>query len=1096
MKKLIYIILLVAPILVLGQTTTENYVKKTTYLQPTQDGTVANKDDKVETITYYDGLGRPKQQINARSGGNGYDIIIPFTYDDFGRQHIEYLPYVNPGQGIGTSNLSYQDNDGIINGGLSTYYNSKFPDDLGGTIINPYSEKQFDNSPLNRVLKQGAPGEDWRIDPTSDDDHTIKMDYQANSTSDNVKLFEVSHPAGDTETISLTDVGFYTAGELYKNNIKDENWTDDGTPNHTTEEFKNHLGQVVLKRTYNESIPHDTYYIYDDFGNLTYVLPPKVNTADGVSASELSELCYQYKYDHRNRLIEKKIPGKGWEYILYDKLDRPVLTQDAKQRMKNEWLFTKYDVFGRVAYTGIFENFDGIDDLKENINESDLFETRTITENTISGTTIFYTGNVFPQADEPVEILTINYYDDYNWNTGEHFSDSYDFDTGSTASLEVTSDGTITKTLPTSWDNSGFISNEQITGDGFIEFTVTQTDKRVMIGLSAYDSATGNHYTTIDYAIYLGYGTASRVYIFQNGSSIAIPYTNFVIGDTFKVERVGTQIRYKKNGIVFYATEAPNAPLVGDASFCDTGVQLENVRIGYAAFGAEFSTATKGLPTGSKVRVLETEKWITSVSYYDEKGQAVYTTSNNEYLVAKDAISSQLDFSGKVLTTKSIHTKGTAAPIVTNDAFTYDHTGRMLRQIQTIDGNAPQLIAKNNYDELGQLIQKQVGGALPTISTYTNLDGTSETAGLISKTGTVAGWNAGLTTADAITGDGYIKFTTLQTNKPIMVGLNNTASTSTNHSDIEYRMYLKSNGVVCIYELWSNRGDKTTYSPGDILSIERRGIQIYYLKNGEVFYTSEVLATDTEYYGDISMWSHDANPQLKDLVIVDLEKELQEVDYTYNIRGWLKGINEVGNLGNDLFSFGLQYNDIADASKKLYNGNISSTSWQTQNVDNSVKNYVYTYDALNRIETAIDNTGNYNLNWVGYDKNGNITELERQGHRNTDATDFGAMDLLNYHYQGNQLLSVEDESGIAFGFHDGNTIRNDYVYDVNGNMVTDMNKGIVDIAYNHLNLPTTIEIEGATEEGEITYVYDAIGTKLKKIVRDENDTSVTETVYA
>lgn len=107
-----------------------------------------------------------------------------------------------------------------------------------------------------------------------------------------------------------------------------------------------------------------------------------------------------------------------------------------------------------------------------------------------------------------------------------------------------------------------------------------------------------------------------------------------------------------------------------------------------------------------------------------------------------------------------------------------------------------------------------------------------------------------------------------------------------------------------------------------------------------------------------------------------------------------------------MFSFGLQYNDIADASKKLYNGNISSTSWQTQNVDNSVKNYVYTYDALNRIKTAIDNTGNYNLNWVGYDKNGNITELERQGHRNTDATDFGAMDLLNYHYQGNQLLSV------------------------------------------------------------------------------------------
>ena len=67
----------------------------------------------------------------------------------------------------------------------------------------------------------------------------------------------------------------------------------------------------------------------------------------------LDKLCYQYKYDHRNRLIEKKIPGKGWEHH-YDKLDRPVLTQDANQRNSRQWLFTKYDALGRVAYTGLY----------------------------------------------------------------------------------------------------------------------------------------------------------------------------------------------------------------------------------------------------------------------------------------------------------------------------------------------------------------------------------------------------------------------------------------------------------------------------------------------------------------------------------------------------------------------------------------------------------------------------------------------------------------------------------------------------------------------------------------------------------------------
>lgn len=1098
MKKLIYTLLLVVPMLVIGQTTTENYVKNTTYLQPTQDGTVSNKDDKIETITYYDGLGRPLQQVNARNGGNGYDIVIPFKYDGLGRQNKEYLPYVNPSQGIGTSSLNYQDNNGIISGGLPTYYNSKFPDDLGGTTINPYSEKQFENSPLNRVLKQGAPGEDWLINPVSDDDHAIKMEYEANTfditgtSYDNVKLFDVVHPSGDTELISLVDNGHYTTGELYKSIIKDENWINDGTPNHTTEEFKNHLGQVVLKRTFNDDDPHDTYYIYDDFGNLTYVLPPKVITTGGVSTSELTELCYQYKYDHRNRLIEKKIPGKGWEYIVYDVLDRPVLIQDANLRADDKWLFTKYDVFGRVVYTGILTNDDDIIDIRLSVEESNpTFESRIINPISIAGTTIYYTGNVYPESDENIEVLTINYYDDYNWNTGESFEDSYDFDTGDPPTLTTTSDGTITKTLTTSWSNAGFISNKQIATDGYIEFTATQTNKRVMIGLSAYDSAAGIHHSTIDYAIYLGHGTDSRVFIYQSGTFMTIPATYFVMGDTFKVERAGNQMLYKKNGVAFFASAATDKPLVGDASFCDVGTVLTNVRIGFAALGTAFSDATKGLPTGSKVRVLETEKWITSVSYYDDKGQAIYGTSDNEYLVAKDAISSQLDFTGKVLKTNASHIKGTANPIVTEDLYTYDFTGRILRQIQTINNNAPQLIAKNNYDELGQLIQKQVGGALPTTSTYTNEDDVTVTGNIIEKTSGVGGWTAGLSTLESIAGDGYITFTAVQTYRPIMVGLSY-SDDDTNITDLDFAIYLKSSGKFSVFE-GSVSAEYGSYAPEDTFAVERRGRQIYYLKNGEVFYTSDLLANEMPLFGDVSMASIDG--KIKDVVLVDLEKELQEVDYTYNIRGWLKGINEVGDLGNDLFSFGLQYNDIAATDKKLFNGNISSTSWQTQNVDNSIKNYVYTYDDLNRIKTAVDNTGNYNLHDIIYDKNGNIEFLKREGHINAAASLFGVMDELTYVYDdGNKLMHVTDAGNVDFGFKDGPSTGSgtaDYAYDVNGNMTSDKNKDITDITYNHLNLPTKVEFGN----GHIEYTYDATGIKLKKTVTNEDELSVIQTEY-
>ena len=48
------------------------------------------------------------------------------------------------------------------------------------------------------------------------------------------------------------------------------------------------------------------------------------------------------------------------------------------------------------------------------------------------------------------------------------------------------------------------------------------------------------------------------------------------------------------------------------------------------------------------------------------------------------------------------------------------------------------------------------------------------------------------------------------------------------------------------------------------------------------------------------------------------------------------------------------------------------------------------------------------------------------------------------------------------------------------------------ISYNHLNLPEEIEVEG---KGTITYVYDAVGTKLKKTVYDEATEITRTTLY-
>jgi len=417
MKKLLYILVLF-PILAIGQTQSENYTKVTTYKVPT-DTTIANPVDSVATVqvTYYDGLGRPTQKIDGRQSNDGRDIITHMEYDQFGRQAKEYLPYVSRSGTLefdsdGLNNtLNYA--DGTSTGLLPTDYNGQ----------NPYSQKFFEASPLNRVLKQAAPGASWIGHDTDDDDHTVKFNYQTNTSSE-VKMFNVTltwNSSTNLYNIALIDNGYYSENKLYKTITKDENWVQADGLNNTTEEFKNIQGRVLLKRTYNNSVAHETYYVYDSYGNLTYVIPPKVDLTQGISQSILDGLCYQYKYDYRNRLVEKKLPGKQWEYIVYDKLNRIVATGPALSPFGDEtdgWLITKYDVYGRVAYTSWLKSASAFDSnlravYQGNFNHDNnvLYEANTTSD--VDSIANLYSSNVTPTSG--YKLLTINYYDDYSF---------------------------------------------------------------------------------------------------------------------------------------------------------------------------------------------------------------------------------------------------------------------------------------------------------------------------------------------------------------------------------------------------------------------------------------------------------------------------------------------------------------------------------------------------------------------------------------------------------------------------------------------------------------------------------------------------------
>jgi hypothetical protein len=110
----------------------------------------------------------------------------------------------------------------------------------------------------------------------------------------------------------------------------------------------------------------------------------------------------------------------------------------------------------------------------------------------------------------------------------------------------------------------------------------------------------------------------------------------------------------------------------------------------------------------------------------------------------------------------------------------------------------------------------------------------------------------------------------------------------------------------------------------------------------------------------------------------------------------------------DLFAFKINYDQVEDdlsgTVKNLYNGNISETFWRTSS-DNIARKYGYSYDNLNRLlnaqyqkpELSTDATNSYNES-LTYDKNGNITSLQRNGelHSNSDVEE---INNLIYHYE-------------------------------------------------------------------------------------------------
>jgi RHS repeat-associated protein len=489
---------------------TLNYVRTwTPYLRVTDPAKVFALDPATQAsvaTAYFDGLGRPLQTVGHYASPSQQDVVQPQAYDALGRQPRQFLPYtVAPGQCSQYRPLALKDAGGVYtNSEQFKFYQAATGPANVVRDANPYADTHFEASPLDRPLRQGAPGAAWQTAGTwqpgtapAANDRTVKTWGRPNVTADRVRRLDLTNLGPDNLTNAVFTSpanGLYAEGSLWVTITVDEHQRQ-------VQEFKDKGGRTLLKRveTGQAAKPWaDTYYVYDDFDRLAGVLPPLAAEAVaavpnpspvnlGFTGDDGRGLAFATVYDAKGRPIHQHTPGKGWTHTVYDRLDRPVLVQEPHGRrrdqynhLRNDWLSTRYDALDRPVVTGQFmvgasaPGTGGRAVLQQAMNERySLYEERLVNSFSLEGN--YYTYRTLPNFGGE-QIFTITYYDDYDIHR-----DNYPDYTPANNSLLAPAE-----LFVNSFRHRGRVTVTKVAAPGIGEY-VGRTNKPYLTGLVFYD---------------------------------------------------------------------------------------------------------------------------------------------------------------------------------------------------------------------------------------------------------------------------------------------------------------------------------------------------------------------------------------------------------------------------------------------------------------------------------------------------------------------------------------------------------------------------------------------------------------------------------
>ena len=276
----------------IAQSSDKNYVQTKTFLD-------AGGLTFLRHIDYYDELGYVAETVDVGCNTSQTPVVVKTDYTTQMKVLSKWAP-------VPVSGLDYLDD--VMYEARTTYNDTE-----------AYSMNDYDD--FQELASSLKPGIAW-------DEHPVTV-------TRNVV------PAGVVKKYSVSSNGVLVNNGTYPYGMLTSTTTTDEDGRSMTVYIDYHGNAILERRGTN----NDTYYVYDTYGRLSYVLPPMCQ-CDSLA---MPKYWYKYTYDDRDRCIEKQLPGCAAVKYWYDEADRIQSEQDGHLRSQSLYRNFKYDAIGRLT---------------------------------------------------------------------------------------------------------------------------------------------------------------------------------------------------------------------------------------------------------------------------------------------------------------------------------------------------------------------------------------------------------------------------------------------------------------------------------------------------------------------------------------------------------------------------------------------------------------------------------------------------------------------------------------------------------------------------------------------------------------------------